>query len=118
MSLPHTSPPAILSLDIGDAEALYRAYMPFLKSGGLFVPGAPMRQLGDKVVLRLILGQDSEPLSVTGKVAWLTPAAAQGNRSAGVGVQFDDSPQADAARGKIESILGSLLHAQRPTQTM
>ena len=108
----------ILSLKIKDQGALYNAYMPFLKGGGLFVPTAQSYQLGDEVVLLITLIEDSERMSVAGKVVWITPVGAQGNRTAGIGVQFNDSSDGDAARTKIESILGGMLNSERSTQTM
>ena len=38
----------ILSLAIKDKGALYNAYMPFVKGGGLFVPTAKRYNLGDE----------------------------------------------------------------------
>ena len=49
---------------------------------------------------------------------WITPAGAQGNRTAGIGVQFNDSADGEAARTKIESILAGILTQERPTHTM
>jgi type IV pilus assembly protein PilZ len=51
-------------------------------------------------------------------VVWITPAGAQGNRTTGIGVQFNESPDGDTARTKIESILAGILAAERPTHTM
>ena len=39
----------ILSLTIKDKSALYAAYMPFIKGGGLFIPTKKEYQLGDEV---------------------------------------------------------------------
>lgn len=108
----------ILSLKIKDKGALYNAYMSYLKNGGLFVPTAQNYQLGDEVVLLVTLIEDGERMSVAGKVAWITPVGAQANRTAGIGVQFNDSSDGDTARTKIESILGGMLNADKPTQTM
>jgi type IV pilus assembly protein PilZ len=118
MSPPNAPRQGILSLKIKDQGALYNAYMPFLKGGGLFVPTAQTYQLGDEVVLLITLVDDAERLSVAGKVVWITPVGAQSNRTAGIGVQFNDSSDGDTARTKIESILGGLLSSERPTQTM
>ena len=40
----------ILSLTIRDKSALYAAYMPFIKNGGLFIPTAKSYYLGDEVL--------------------------------------------------------------------
>ena len=118
MSVAGAARQGILSLKIKDQGALYNAYMPFLKGGGLFVPTAQTYQLGDEVVLLITLVDDAERLSVAGKVVWITPVGAQSNRTAGIGVQFNDSADGDAARTKIESILGGQLGSENPTQTM
>ena len=53
---------------------------------------------------------------MAGKVVWITPQGAQGNRSAGIGVQFSD--QDDTARRTIENHLAGSLQSDRPTHTM
>jgi type IV pilus assembly protein PilZ len=108
----------IMSLKIKDEAALYQAYMPFLKGGGIFAPTAQRYSLGDEVVLLLTLIDESERLSVAGKVVWITPIGAQGNRTAGIGVQFNESSDGEAARARIENILAGMLASERPTQTM
>lgn len=108
----------ILSLKLKDEAALYQAYMPFLKGGGIFAPTAQRYNLGDEVVLLLTLIDESERLSVAGKVVWITPIGAQGNRTAGIGVQFNESGDGEAARARIENVLAGMLASERPTQTM
>ncbi|MBN8738152.1 MAG: pilus assembly protein PilZ [Lysobacterales bacterium 69-70] len=108
----------ILSLAIKDRGALYNAYMPFVKHGGLFVPTAKRYSLGDEVFILLTLMEEKDRLPVAGKVVWITPPGAQGNRTAGIGVQFNESADGDAARTKIESILAGILGSDRPTHTM
>lgn len=108
----------ILSLKIKDTAALFNAYMPFLKHGGLFAPTAQSYALGDEVVLLISLIDESERLSVAGKVAWVTPVGAQGNRTAGIGVHFNESSDGEVARNRIESLLAGAIGSERPTQTM
>jgi type IV pilus assembly protein PilZ len=72
----------ILSLAIKDKSALYNAYMPYLKSGGIFVPTPKRYFLGDEVFLLLTLLEEKDRLPVAGKVVWVTPPGAQGNRAA------------------------------------
>ena len=81
----------ILSLAIKDKGALFNAYMPFVKGGGLFVPTTKRYSLGDEVFILLSLMDEKDRLPVAGKVVWITPAGAQGNRTAGIGVQFNES---------------------------
>ncbi|ANB18283.1 Type IV pilus biogenesis protein PilZ [Dokdonella koreensis DS-123] len=108
----------ILSLAIKDKGALYNAYMPFVKGGGLFVPTTKRYSLGDEVFILLSLMDDPDRLPVAGKVVWITPPGAQGNRAAGIGVQFSDSSDGETVRTKIETILAGILTQERPTHTM
>ena len=48
----------------------------------------------------------------------MTPVGAQGNRPAGIGVQFADSAEGETVKGKIEALLAGTLAAERPTHTM
>ena len=106
----------ILSLTIKDKAVLYAAFMPFLKNGGLFIPTNKSYRLGDEVFMLLSLMDEPDKLPVAGKVAWITPQGAQGNRTAGIGVEF--SEQDDTAVRKIETYLATALEADRPTHTM
>lgn len=106
----------ILSLTIKDKAVLYAAYMPFVLNGGLFIPTNKSYALGDEVFMLLNLMDEPEKIPVAGKVVWVTPKGAQGNRAAGVGVQFSD--QDDTAAKKIETYLAGSLESDRPTHTM
>ena len=108
----------ILSLVVKDKAALYNAYMPYIRQGGLFVPTPRRYFIGDEVFLLLTLPDSSERLPVAGKVCWVTPAGAQGNRTAGIGVQFNDSAEGEMVRGKIETHLAGLTGGDKPTHTM
>jgi type IV pilus assembly protein PilZ len=103
----------ILSLVVKDKGALYSAYMPYIKQGGIF-----RYFIGDEVFLLLTLPDSSERLPVAGKVCWVTPTGAQGNRIAGIGVQFADTGEGEQVRGKIETTLAGTMNADQPTQTM
>ena len=93
-------------------------HMPYLKTGGIFVPTPKRYFLGDEVFLLLTLLEEKDRLPVAGKVVWVTPPGAQGNRAAGIGVQFADSAEGEAVRHKIETILAGTLTADKPTHTM
>jgi type IV pilus assembly protein PilZ len=108
----------ILSLSIKDRHALYNAYMPFVKGGGLFVQSTKRFKLGDEVFLLLTLMELEERLPIPGKVVWITPPGSQGNRRPGIGVQFADTPDGAHARNIIESHLANLLNSARKTHTM
>jgi len=107
----------ILSLTIKDKSALYAAFMPFVQNGGLFIPTNKTYELGDEVFMLLTLMEEKEKLPVAGKIIWVTPKGAQGNRATGIGVQF--SAQDDGlARKKIETYLAGALNSDRQTHTM
>jgi type IV pilus assembly protein PilZ len=106
----------ILSLTIKDKAVLYSAYMQFMENGGLFVPTNKAYSIGDEVFMLLTLMDEPEKIPIAGRVVWVTPRGAQGNRTAGIGVQF--SEQDAAANTKIENHLAGSLGSDRPTHTM
>lgn len=109
--------PGILSLTIRDKSALYASYMPFVRNGGLFIPTSKGYRLGDEVFILLTLIEDKEKLPIAGKIIWLTPKGSQGNRTAGIGVQFSDLDKGQT-RNKIENVLAAALKSERATHTM
>ena len=106
----------ILSLTIKDRTVLYAAYMPFLRNGGLFIPTNKRFALGEEVFVLLALMDEAEKIPINGTVVWVTPKGAQGNRQAGIGVQFSEADFAAAT--KIDEHLGTGLVSDRPTHTM
>lgn len=106
----------IMTLTIKDKAVLYAAYMPFIRNGGLFIPTQKNQKMGDEVFLLLNLMDEPEKIPVAGKVVWVTPKGAQGNRQAGIGVQFNGEDE--TARNKIEAYLAGSLNSDRPTHTM
>ncbi|MDX1519548.1 MAG: PilZ domain-containing protein [Gammaproteobacteria bacterium] len=119
MSVPGGRDPrqGILSLTIRDKSALYASYMPFIKNGGLFIPTAKAYNLGDEVFMLLTLMDSKDKLPVAGKVVWITPKGAQGNKTAGIGVQFSELDKG-ATKNKIENQLAGALKSDRPTHTL
>mgnify|MGYP000064830889 CR=1 FL=1 len=109
--------PAVLSLAIKEKAALYAAYMPYLKNGGIFVPTNRQYQLGDEVYLILTLMDDPTKIPVAGKVVWVSPPGG-GARQPGIGVHFPADETGVNARKRIEDILGSALKSSRPTHTL
>jgi type IV pilus assembly protein PilZ len=115
----HLTPrPSVLSLNINSKSALYAAYMPFIKRGALFIPTTRTYALGDEIFMLLTLMDEPARLPIAGKVVWITPAGAQGNKNQGIGVQFSGDESGQAARSKIETILGGHLTSPRPTHTI
>ncbi|HCL86412.1 MAG TPA: pilus assembly protein PilZ [Comamonadaceae bacterium] len=119
MSSSSTAPrPSVMQLNIKEKAALYAAYIPFFEEGGIFVPTQREYRLGDDVYVLLTLPDDPQRYPVAGRVAWVTPARAAGNRTQGVGIQFPKDDKSRQLRLKIEEILGSSLGSDRATQTI
>lgn len=109
--------PSVLSLSIKEKAALYAAYMPYLKHGGIFVPTTKPYQLGDDVYLILTLLDDPTRIPVAGKVVWMSPSAG-GNKTPGIGVHFPADESGISARKRIEDALGAALKSNRQTHTL
>jgi len=110
--------PGVLSLSIKEKSALFAAFMPFIKGGGLFIPTNKNYKMGEEVFMLLTLMDDPAKIPVSGKVVWVTPSGAHGSRTQGVGVQFAANESGKAAHNKIEGWLGGSLKSNRPTHTM
>ncbi|KTD20628.1 PilZ domain-containing protein [Legionella londiniensis] len=107
----------VLVCSYSDEESLYRAYMSFVANGGLFVRTKQDYPLGAQVKLSVRLFNEPDIHMVAGKVVWVTPKGAQGNKPSGVGVQFVD----DDGRylgNKIESYLAGSLKSTKFTDTL
>jgi type IV pilus assembly protein PilZ len=110
--------PSVLSLAIKEKAALYAAYMPFLKNGGIFVTTSKPYKIGDEIYLILTLMDDPTKFPIAGKVAWITPAGANNNKAQGVGVHFPADESGQRVRLRIEEILGAALRSSRATHTL
>lgn len=110
--------PSVIQLVFRDKSALYAAYIPVMTDGGLFVPTTREYRLGDDVYLLVTLPDDPQRYPVAGRVAWVTPARAAGNRTQGVGIQFPKDEKSRQLKHKIEEVLGTALASERPTQTI
>lgn len=109
--------PGVISLAIKERAALYAAYMPYIKGGGLFVPTTKAYRIGDEVFLLLTLLDEPEKHKVVGQVVWIS-LAGQPNRPQGIGIQFSEKDGGTAIRNKIEGIIGGALKSSRPTHTL
>lgn len=110
--------PSVIQLAIKEKAALYAAYIPLFKDGGLFVPTNRDYRLGDDLYVLVTLPDDPQRYPVAGKVAWVTPARAAGNRTQGVGVVFPSDEKTQHLKMRIEQMLGAHLASERPTQTI
>jgi len=113
-----TPRPSVIQLAIREKAALYAAYIPLFTEGGVFIPSARDYKLGDDIYVLLTLPEDTQRYPVAGKVAWVTPARASGNRTQGVGVRFPNDEKSRLLKIRIEEILGAHLASDRPTQTI
>ena len=104
-----------LEVTIESRSALCRAYMAFVRNGGVFVPTHRRYQLGDDVNVIVTLFDSSGPVAVNGTVVWVTPNRAQGKRLAGVGVQFNAD---DGIRARVEGLLEGVSGGDEPTHTL
>ena len=115
---PSTPRPSVIQLAIKEKAALYAAYIPLFEDGGIFIPTTREYRLGDDVYVLLSLPYDPQRYPVAGKVAWVTPARATGNRTQGVGIRFPSDEKSRLLKLKIEEVLGSHMASERPTQTV
>ncbi|HSX92810.1 MAG TPA: PilZ domain-containing protein [Hydrogenophaga sp.] len=110
--------PSVIQLSIKEKAALYAAYVPLFADGGIFIPSSREYRLGDDVYVLLSLPDDPQRYPVAGKVAWVTPAKAQGGRTQGVGIRFPADEKSKQLKLKIEEILGASIGSDRQTQTL
>ena len=61
--------PSVIQLVFREKGALYAAYMPFLRNGGMFVPTTKPYQIGDEIYLILALMDDPNKYPIAGTVA-------------------------------------------------
>ena len=113
-----TPRPSVVQLSIKEKGALYAAYIPLFTEGGMFIPTTRDYQLGEDIYVLLTLPEDTQRYPIAGRVAWVTPARAAGNRTQGVGIQFPKDEKSRQLKARIEEILGSHLASERPTQTI
>jgi len=105
----------ILTPELKDQAALYQAYMPFVKGGGLFVNTARQYSIGDDVFVLLTLLEQSEPIPVAAKVVWVTPKGAT-SYLPGIGIQLSEDNR--ELMNRIETQLADQLNSKKPTYTM
>ncbi len=113
-----TPRPSVIQLAIKEKAALYAAYIAQFTDGGIFIPSAKDYKLGDDVYVLITLPEDPQRYPVAGKVAWVTPAKAAGNRTQGIGIRFPADEKSKLLKVKIEQLLGAHLGSDRPTQTI
>ncbi|MEE9451670.1 MAG: PilZ domain-containing protein [Gammaproteobacteria bacterium] len=95
-------------------SALYKAYMPFVKRGGLFVHSDTEQKLGQGVTLKIKLPTSNKIYTIVGKIIWITPKAAQNAKLASFGVEFSGE-SGQCLRVVIEQQLENLLQSNATT---
>lgn len=113
-----SSRPGVFNLVIRSKAALYAAWIPLLKGGGIFVPSSRTHVLGEEVLILLSLLDDPNKIPLHGVVAWINPAHTAGNRPQGIGVQLQESDAGRELRKKVEGLLAGALQSARPTHTI
>src|SRR5258708_32706403 len=106
--------PAVLSLSIKEKAALYAAFMPYVRNGGIFVPTNRQYQVGDEVYLILTLLDDPTKIPVAGRVVWVSPSGGGASKTPGVGVPFPADDSGFGAPRRFQDALGAALLRARP----
>ena len=65
----------------------------------------------------LTLMEEKEKMPIAGRIVWITPRGSQGNKTAGIGVQFSELDKGQTKK-KIEDNLAAALKSERQTHTM
>ena len=110
--------PGVFTLVIRSKAALYAAWIPLLRGGGIFLPSNRAHSLGEEILLLLTLLDDSNKIPLQGSVAWINPAHSAGNRPQGIGIALQDSEVTRELKKKVEGLLAGALQSSRPTHTI
>ena len=110
--------PGVFTLVIRSKSALYAAWIPLLKGGGIFLPSNRSHALGDEVLILLTLLDDPNKIPLQGSIAWINPAHSTGNRPQGIGVQLHDSEVGRDLKKRVEGLLAGASQSSRPTHTI
>jgi type IV pilus assembly protein PilZ len=101
-----------------DLMELYKAYMPYLKSGGIYIKTEEKVELGDLTSLELTLPNENKPYQFTGPVVWISPQKTLIDGSdAGIGITITGN-KAEEIKDKIEILIAEYLISEQPTNTM
>lgn len=114
----HRARPGVIRLTLKNKADLQAAYIRCFRGGGLFIPSTDAYQLGEEVYLLFALPDELERYPIAGKVAWINPPRASGNRPQGIGIRFPENTAAEQLRAKIESALGAALASSAATYTI
>ena len=110
--------PDVISLNLKGKSALYSAWMPLLKGGGLFMQTSKPHKLGDEILVVLTFLDEPTKIPMSGIVAWINPPHAQGNRPQGIGIRLPENEVGKELKKKIEGLLAPVAKSDRPTSTL
>ncbi len=114
---PSKSKLPIVPLRFTSTNQLYKSFMPWLKNGGLFVPTSKRFEMGQKVLMMVILPGTTDKSPAAGVVAWACPKDVTGHNKPGVGIEFTDE-EGVVLRLRIEGMLEEQLKSEAPTYTL
>ena len=93
-----------ISFEIKNIELLERMYMPFFKTGGIFIPNKEIKpSTSIIIILKINLPELKGDYTISGKVQWFSPE--KSNFHSGSGIAFDDNPANKKLKDKIEKII-------------
>lgn len=118
MDVSNKSRPWMHSLQIVDKTRAAELWMPFVKRGAFFLPTEKRYTLGESVFVLLSLGDEGKKFPVNGKVVWISPEGARGDRQTGVGIQFPSDTMGEAARAEFEAMAGKIHASLKKTATL
>lgn len=107
----------IIPLRFKTVNQLYRSYMPWFKNGGLFIPTIKRFQMGQEVLMMVMLPESKDKFPAAGIVSWVCPQNSTGHKKQGVGVEFSDDERL-ALRYRIDGMLKEQLKSGAPTYTL
>ncbi len=105
-----------VSITFDNTHQLYRAYMPFITSSGLFINMPSPLAIGTLLLVQYKLPSDNNVYQFSGAVVWSNQPGTPGGRPIGVGVKIDSDDQIH--RQRIEKLLISELNSGDLTCTM
>lgn len=109
----------VIAITYPDSQMLYKAFLPHVKNGGLFIPDEKQHyaHMGMTIFLQVVLPKGRESFACQGKVCWINYGSTQGRRP-GVGVRLMDGERERRLKVAIENELAAQLKSDQPTYTM
>lgn len=105
------------SVALRSRAALYAAWIPLLRNGGLFIPCDQEHSLGEEILL-LVTVLEEPSIVLRGHVAWVSPPQSTGSRPQGIGVHLAEGDPTRDFKTRVEGLLATALNSSRPTHTM